>query len=649
MTLHAPDLDDRRFQDLVDEAKRYVQRRCPEWTDHNVSDPGVTLIETFAQMVDQLVFRLNQVPDRLYVSFLELLGLRLQAPTAARAEVTLRLSAPQAEAVPVPARTRVATTRADGEEPVVFETVDALDIVPCELARIASGGADGRGVQDHTDRFALEGFSCFQSEPRPGDVLLIGLDVSVPSLLVGLRFDCSIEGIGVDPDDPPLVWEAWGGGSWVACELERDTTGGLNRPGDVELHVPAGHTLSVVGGERSGWVRCRVVEAGPTQPPYSTSPMIHGLTAVTLGGTTAAVNAERIDEETLGLSEGVPGQRFSLEHPPVVADGPPPLLEVAGGHDQGWEPWTQVHSFADSGPDDRHFMLDPVAGEVVFGPAVREPDGSLRQFGAVPDKGALLRLRTYLTGGGRRGNVDRDCITVLKSSIPYIASVTNRRPAAGGVDAERLEDARRRAPILIRTRNRAVTVADYEALAREAAPEVIRVRGVRAGEGVDAGGVRILVVPAAVDREGLLEFAQLVPADETLERIAGYLDERRTVGARVVVEPPLYQGIRVDARVQLRRGASGDRVSREAAGALYRYFHPLSGGPDGDGWPFGRPVHVGEVHAVLQRIDGVDFVADALLRPADPVSGDLGDAVERIELDRHALVFSSEHHVRIGS
>ena len=54
MALPVPNLDDRRFQDLVDEAKRLVQQRCPEWTDHNVSDPGVTLIETFAWMTDQL-------------------------------------------------------------------------------------------------------------------------------------------------------------------------------------------------------------------------------------------------------------------------------------------------------------------------------------------------------------------------------------------------------------------------------------------------------------------------------------------------------------------------------------------------------------------------------------------------------------------
>jgi predicted phage baseplate assembly protein len=70
MSLPAPNLDDRRFQDLVDDAKRLVQQRCPEWTDHNVSDPGVTLIELFAWMTDQLVYRLNRVPDRVYVKFL---------------------------------------------------------------------------------------------------------------------------------------------------------------------------------------------------------------------------------------------------------------------------------------------------------------------------------------------------------------------------------------------------------------------------------------------------------------------------------------------------------------------------------------------------------------------------------------------------
>ena len=69
MTLPMPHLDDRRFQGLVDDAKRLIAARCPEWSDHNVSDPGVTLIEAFAFMTDELVYRLNRVPDKLYIAF----------------------------------------------------------------------------------------------------------------------------------------------------------------------------------------------------------------------------------------------------------------------------------------------------------------------------------------------------------------------------------------------------------------------------------------------------------------------------------------------------------------------------------------------------------------------------------------------------
>src|SRR5512132_2507195 len=116
MALPVPNLDDRRFQDLVDEAKRLVQQRCPEWSDHNVSDPGVTLIELFAWMTDQLLYRLNRVPDRNYVKFLELIGVRLFPATPARTDVTFWLSAPQPNVVRIPAATEVATPRTPDDE-----------------------------------------------------------------------------------------------------------------------------------------------------------------------------------------------------------------------------------------------------------------------------------------------------------------------------------------------------------------------------------------------------------------------------------------------------------------------------------------------------------------------------------------------------
>ena len=75
MALPAVNLDDRTFQDIVDEAKRLIPRYTPEWTNHNLSDPGVALIELFAWMSEMVLYRVNQVPDRLYVQFLNLVGI----------------------------------------------------------------------------------------------------------------------------------------------------------------------------------------------------------------------------------------------------------------------------------------------------------------------------------------------------------------------------------------------------------------------------------------------------------------------------------------------------------------------------------------------------------------------------------------------
>jgi predicted phage baseplate assembly protein len=321
-------------------------------------------------------------------------------------------------------------------------------------------------------------------------------------------------------------------------------------------------------------------------------------------------------------------------------------LEVSDETD-GWQPWTQVANFANSGPDDRHFTLDAMAGELAFGPAIRLGDGTLRRYGAVPPKGARIRVPAYRSGGGRRGNVAKGTLAVLKSSIPYVARVENRRPAEGGVDGEDIEAAKIRGPILLRTRDRAVTTEDFEHIAREAAPEVARVRCVAAtGDGAE-GAVRVLIVPAVSSDQGRIRFEQLVPAQATLERVSRRLDETRLVGTRVAVEPPVYRGVTVVARLRARPRVDPQRLQEDALAELYRYFHPTEGGQDGTGWPFGRPVHSGEVYAALQRLRGTELVEDVRVFGADPVTGERGKATDRLEVERDALVFSYEHQVLV--
>lgn len=648
VALPAPDLDDRRFQQLVDDAKRLVQQRCPEWTDHNVSDPGVTLIEAFAQMVDQLIYRLNRVPDRNYVKFLEMIGVELRSASAARGAVTFWLSAPQPQPVLVRAGSEVATPRTDVQEALVFTTLRELSIVPCTFAHSAVRPT-GEQPSDTTRSLDSEqGFTCFASSPQVGDELLVGLSDAVPSCAVLLRLDCTVAGVGVDPRRPPLAWEAWDGTDWVPCQVDSDGTGGLNRPGDIVLHVPDGHQASVIARHRAGWLRCRLLEAEPDQPTYTASPRIMAVEASTVGGTTGYVHAEIVGREEVGRSDGTPGQRMLLSRRPVVASEATLRLEVVT--DTGTQEWEQVAHFAASGPEDRHFRLDAYAGEVQFGPGVRQPDGGLRYYGAVPPRSATVRVHGYRCGGGRRGNIATGQIRVLKSSVPYVARVENRSAAVGGADPETLEDAKVRGPMLLRSRGRAVTAEDFEELAREVAPDVARAQCVTILTPEEAGGVRLLVVPhVPSDPVGRIERAELDPPESLLQRISTSLEARRLIGTRIMVTPPDYVWVTAVVSVSARPQHDPQEVRTAVLRALYHHFHPLTGGPDGTGWPLGRHVQSHELHATLAHVEGVDMAEEisVSLFPAEAGTGRREKAVQRVDLGPTSLVYSFEHQVRV--
>lgn len=123
-----PKLDDRSFNDIVEEAISMIPRYAPEWTNHNPSDPGITLIELAAWMTDLLIYRMNQVPDKNYVAFLNLLGIKLKAPQSAKAIVRFGLVDGAAKQR-VPRGSQISTPQATEENTVTFET--ARDAIIC--------------------------------------------------------------------------------------------------------------------------------------------------------------------------------------------------------------------------------------------------------------------------------------------------------------------------------------------------------------------------------------------------------------------------------------------------------------------------------------------------------------------------------------
>jgi predicted phage baseplate assembly protein len=651
------ELDDRRFQDLVYEARRRISRACPEWTEHNVSDPGITLIELFAWMTEMTIYRLNRVPDKLHVKLLELLGIRLDGPSAARTALRFRLAAPAEQPVAISAeRTEVGTLRTATEEAIVFHVDEDFTIPPVRPAAyvLQRGGqfrdvglADGIARPQGGDQLA------FGNPPQVGDALHLGFEEPIGRLVLQVEMEASMaRGAGVDPEDPPLRWEvAQGDGSWAQATVLEDLTGGFNYgSGTVELQLPPASAVAPVGGLRLHWLRCRIDERSRkgAAASYTQPPEVYSITAAPVGALLPATHAAHVEAEVLGSSDGTPGQTFPLRFSPVLALAKGETLEVQDPESEDWSRWEHRDSFVGSTEFDRHFTLDLVSGDVELGPAIRETDGGWTQYGAVPAKGAVLRFTRYRHGGGRAGNVAEHTLNQLRTPIPGIDTVTNPRPAVGGVDAERLDSARQRAALEIRSRYRAVTAEDFEFLAGEATRRVARAVCTPAAAG---GVVTVRIVPRVEPADRRLGYEELVPDEDLLREVAEYLDERRLIGTTVQLLPVRYRGLSVVCNLQAAPNADLRRVEEDVAHALYTYLNPVVGGDlggIGPGWTFGRSLNQGELYGIVHAVAGVEFVKILRLYETNVATGEQAakPTGTHVVLEPDELLASGTHIVK---
>ena len=651
MSLPIPNLDDRRFQDLVDEAKRLIPTYCPEWTNHNVSDPGVALIELFAWMTEMSVYRINQVPDAFYTHMLNLLGFEQFPAAAAQVDLTFWLSAAQSEAVVIPANTPVGTS-GDVGQLRVFSTAHDLVVRQPELtAALTSTGDDTYQDVWEDLSLSLAAVTCFNSDPlAPGDCFYLGFGDSIAGNAVRLSVTANVEGIGVVPDDPPLIWEVWQGEGWIPITIPKrdragapgDTTGGLNRDGSILMLVPNAHEPLTLGAHRAYWIRARLLPAAVGQPAYRTSPQIRSARVESIGGTVGAEHSNLVVDEILGASTGKADQVFALNNRPVLPRREHEIVTVTT--DAGTEDWEEVDSFMRSGPADRHYVLDSSTGEIRFGPRIRYPDGSHRQHGLVPPENSRIAITTYRWGGGSLGNVGAGTLTGLRASIPYVDGVTNLAPAMGGVDPETVENAKRRGPHSIRSGSRAVTASDFERLAGEADAGIARARCLAPVESGDP--IRLLVVPNIEEPAETLQIDDFALPDQMVTRVGEYLDERRILGSKIEIGTPFYQGVTIAALLAARPGRPVNLIRDRAMAALYRYLNPLTGGPDGQGWPFEADLNAANVFQLLETIDGVERVDEVLFFEYDLRNHvRVGFGKELVKLGDDSLFLSTNHQV----
>ena len=675
MPLQPPNLDDRDYERLKREALLRIPRYAPEWTDFNESDPGIALVDLFAWLTEMMLYRLNQVPERAYLKFLELLKLQPDPPQPARATLIFKPRdgadvQPVPKGAPIAAQPPASSTAQPGNgQPLIFETTAGLDLVRLPLAKLQV--FDGGGFTDVTaaNDATPADYWPFGWLPQVGNALYLGFGPATPATRqpffppvmrlhaflplrdqAGQPVTCP-DGRVMPAAPATLTWEYRKRGPqrhWQRLNTFQDGSIAFTREGYLQVEGPPEAdiepTVEGVVSEPLYWVRVRI--SGGTYPA-GVAPRL----ACLAPNAVEAENLTTVRSEPLGASDASPNQVFALRQRPVVAATLVVTVQEDGA--EAADTWTQRPDFLASMPDDPHYIVDAPAGRVQFG------DG---RHGRIPTARALITAEAYRYGGGQAGNVGPGAINAPQTNLVGIDSVTNQRPAVGGRDEQDFEEFRQQAPAKLRAVTRAVSAEDFVALAGQVGG-VARATALPLFHpdhpGVEVpGAMTVVVVPDTLDRPP-------APSQAQLDAVCNYLNERRLLTTELYVKGPEFFAVRVEARVAANPYAAFGTVEQDVSAAVNAFLDPLAGasrlkpkpptGPsDGKGGgqaavgqaaaqhgsDFGQDLFPTHLYSVIL---GVPDVRDVRYL-AVTVNGQPWDLQMRVTIPRDGMVYGVDDH-----
>lgn len=643
MALAPLTLDDFTWDDLVAATRRHIPAASGgTWTLHAPVDPGVTLVELYAWLLEQRLYWLDQVPDSFVRAILRLLGDAVEPARSAATVLTFDQAAPWVSV-------SGGVVRADRRgKPIRFTTEGGVTLLPVDHTGLLVAGNDrtsdlaaGRAVRVlPADGSAAEAHILLWMPSGPPGALLDPL-----ALYLELRAPTAIMNgwVPLAPADVPtpavLSWWYRNTAGQIApwpAPVD-DGTGGLRRSGVVRLPIPPDWDFepgSTILGLSAFAVRVRTEHATFTAPPRVSRVVPNVVVARHRRAVTHVRHLELLP---------LPGNVFALpedDTPPIAESVELVLNETAGP-----QPWTPVPDLAFAGPADRMFVVDREAGLLRFGDGLN---------GRIPrlQGGGLNLTVTYDVGGGAPGNLGAGLAWVHESTGRTMHNVA---PAEGGTEPETLAAARQRAGEELRRVTRAVAQSDYETLA-VTTPGVALARA-HAAVGYHTlhpctpvpGMVTVFVVPDAPREEPseLCEDAFVAtprPDPGALTAARARMDAARLVTHEVCVRGPIYR--RASLRVDVQADPSdASALRRRVAEGLQRFLDPLLGGPDGGGWPFGEPLRPSALLRETQRTLGYDGDVDevAIGLDGEPPSESCHD----VEIGPHALPGPIDITVRI--
>jgi predicted phage baseplate assembly protein len=645
MALASIALDDLTWSGMVDAARRrIVGVSNGAWTLHSPVDPGVTLLELLAWLLEQRMFWLDQVPDSLLRGVLTLLD---EAPRPSRGAVTVLALADDTGAHPYGVAPKGVALELDGQlPPIVFTTDDDIALLPVMSVGLVAFGRDRSADLAHgrvlrllpandsaAEAQVLLTLASAPAAPVAGPMsLLLELDAS-STVRPAWSYDAAA---GVAPPATLTWWYRSPSGLAQLANVD-DGTGGLRRSGVVRLPVPSDWTAEPGAPNRYA------ITIRTDRATFSSSPRVKQIAA----NAVIARHRRHVTSDQRANWLPLPGNTIEL-----ARDGQPPLeATVTVTLDErvaGPQPWTPVADLSFSGPTDRVFVVDRGAGVLRFGDGLTGRVPVLAQ--PADPKHANAHIG-YDAGGGAAGNLGGG-FTWRALAAPFAITAANVVDAIEGAEPEALVDARSRAAASIHAVDRAVTAPDYKTLATTTpGAGVGRAHAAPGAHPLHPcpvpGAVTVFVVPdvpADVDGDPWNESAATpdpVADPGMLAAVRRRLDAARMVGTEVFVASAPYARPAITIDV-VGDAASPADVANRVTARIRAYLDPLNGGDDGAGWPFGGPLRPSALIRQAQTAAGSDGRVTS-------VSIDLDGTVENcadVSIGANRLVAPAAVHVR---
>lgn len=256
----APQIDQPTAKEIASQVQDLLTEYVPDWPGE-LQGPSAALVGIFARFAEIIIQRLNRVPDKNFLAFLDLLGASRLPPQPARVPLTFSLAAGSATDAIVPAGTQVAAPPAEGEEqPVIFETERELVVTAAQLASVFVRDPARDAYADHSaivESAASPGLSVFRGNRRNEHILYLGHSrlLGFPQI-ESLRLTFTLD--SVLQDERELKWELWDGAEWQEEMPVGDGTNSLTQSGTINFGAVTPVPLTTVNSLDNRWLRCRL-------------------------------------------------------------------------------------------------------------------------------------------------------------------------------------------------------------------------------------------------------------------------------------------------------------------------------------------------------------------------------------------------------